>query len=34
MRSWLVEQATLSHLSSHNIDLEAYAVAATLHDLG
>lgn len=37
MRSWLVGQASLSNLPSNttnDIDLEAFAVAAILHDLG
>jgi hypothetical protein len=37
MRSWLVGQASISHLPAnitHAIDLEAFAVAAILHDLG
>ncbi|KAF1836550.1 hypothetical protein BDW02DRAFT_493457 [Decorospora gaudefroyi] len=37
MRSWLVGTASLSHLPAnvtHDIDLEAFAVAAILHDLG
>jgi hypothetical protein len=37
MRSWLMGTASLSHLPSSttaSIDLEAYAVAAILHDLG
>jgi hypothetical protein len=37
MRSWLIGTASISHLPAnitHGIDLEAYAVAAILHDLG
>jgi hypothetical protein len=37
MRSWLIGTASLSHLLSNttaSIDLEAYAVATILHDLG
>ncbi|EGU77363.1 hypothetical protein FOPG_18088 [Fusarium oxysporum f. sp. conglutinans race 2 54008] len=37
MRSWLVGQASISHLPSNvtaNVDLEAFAVSAILHDLG
>jgi hypothetical protein len=37
MRSWLMGTASISHLPTnitHGIDLEAYAVAVILHDLG
>jgi hypothetical protein len=35
MRSWLVGQASISHVPrGSDIDLEAFAVAAILHDLG
>lgn len=37
MRSWLVGQASISHLLSNitkNVDLEAFAVSIILHDLG
>ncbi|KAH8723477.1 hypothetical protein GQ44DRAFT_804013 [Phaeosphaeriaceae sp. PMI808] len=37
MRSWIVGQASISHLPTNitaNIDLEAFAAAAILHDLG
>ena len=34
MRSWLIGQATITQLSIPNIDLEAFAIAALLHDLG
>jgi hypothetical protein len=37
MRSWLIGTASISHLPpniTHGIDLEAFAMAAILHDLG